>query len=101
MIYLLVLFPLAMAAVIFLVPSNRWRPWLIPVGGLGQLGLVWTAIYSSAGGPPISGLEGWLILDALGKVIQGPANSDLVEEKSNGERAAVSKQKSAGASEGN
>jgi hypothetical protein len=29
--------------------------------------------------------------DALGKVIQGPANSDLVEE-SNGERAAVSKQ---------
>jgi nitrite reductase/ring-hydroxylating ferredoxin subunit len=37
--------------------------------------------------------------DALGKVIQGPANRDLVEEKSNGERVAVSKQKSAGVSE--
>ena len=37
--------------------------------------------------------------DALGKVIQGPANSDLVEEKSNGERVTVSKQKSAGISE--
>ena len=71
MIYLLVLFPLGMAAAIYLVPSNRWRPWLIPVGGLGQLALVWTAIYSSAGGPPLSGLEGWLILDALGKVILG------------------------------
>src|SRR6185369_13912272 len=26
MIYLLVLFPLGMAAAIYLVPSNRWRP---------------------------------------------------------------------------
>ena len=34
--------------------------------------------------------------DALGKVIQGPANSDLVEEESNGERAAVSKQIASG-----
>ena len=37
--------------------------------------------------------------DALGKVIQGPANSDLVEEKSNGDGAAVSQQKAAGRSE--
>ena len=40
MIYLLVLFPLGMAAAIYLVPSNRWRPWLIPVGGCGHLWLV-------------------------------------------------------------
>jgi glycine/D-amino acid oxidase-like deaminating enzyme/nitrite reductase/ring-hydroxylating ferredoxin subunit len=38
--------------------------------------------------------------DALGKVIQGPANSDLVEEKSNARRAEISRQKTAGASEG-
>jgi glycine/D-amino acid oxidase-like deaminating enzyme/nitrite reductase/ring-hydroxylating ferredoxin subunit len=37
--------------------------------------------------------------DALGKVIQGPANSDLVEEKSNGKRAEISRQKTAGGSE--
>ena len=51
--------------------SNAWRPWLIPVGGLGQLGLAWTAIYSSPASVPLSGLEGWLILDALGKVVLG------------------------------
>jgi len=37
--------------------------------------------------------------DALGKVIQGPANSDLAEEKSSGDQAEISRQKSAGGSE--
>ena len=40
MIYLLILFPLVMAAVTFAVPSNRWRPWLLPLGALGHLALV-------------------------------------------------------------
>ena len=40
MIYLLILFPLVMAAATFALPSDRWRPWLLPVGALGHLALV-------------------------------------------------------------
>src|SRR5438132_12601072 len=68
MAYLLILFPLLMAAITFLLPSNRWRPWLLPLGALGHLSLVAGAIF---GGGAVSGLGGWLALDALGKVILG------------------------------
>src|SRR5919108_1706585 len=71
MAYLLILFPLAMAAVTFAVPSDRWRPWLLPAGALGHLGLTVWAIARPGDAPPVSGLEGWLLLDALGKVILG------------------------------
>jgi hydrogenase-4 component F len=71
MIYLLILFPLVMAAVTFALPSNRWRPWLLPAGALGHLGLVAVALVQSADGTVVSGLGGWLLLDALGKVILG------------------------------
>src|SRR5262249_30024363 len=70
MIYLLILFPLAMAAITFAVPSNRWRPWLLPVGALGHLGLVAAALVQPADSL-VSGEGGWLKLDALGKVILG------------------------------
>jgi hydrogenase-4 component F len=70
MIYELILFPLAMAAVTFAVSSNRWRPWLLPLGALGQLGLAAVAIIQP-GDSVLSGLGGWLLLDALGKVILG------------------------------
>jgi hydrogenase-4 component F len=66
-IYLPILFPLAMAAAAFAVPSNRWRPWLVPFGGLGQLGVVAYAFVT----PPHEALGHWLELDALGKVILG------------------------------
>src|SRR5690242_14161277 len=71
MIYWLILFPLGMAAATFAVPSNRWRPWLLPTGGLGHLGLVAAAIFQSGDADTVSGLEGWLLLDALGKVVLG------------------------------
>lgn len=71
MAYLLIAYPLAMAAVTFAVPSNRWRPWLLPLGALGHLGLVLWAIFQPGDGPDISGLGGWLLLDALGKVVLG------------------------------
>jgi hydrogenase-4 component F len=71
MIYLLILFPLVMAAVTFAVPSNRGRPWLLPVGALGHLGLVAVAICQPPDGAVLSGFSGWLLLDALGKVILG------------------------------
>jgi hydrogenase-4 component F len=70
MTYLLILFPLGMAAVAFAVPSNRWRPWLLPVGGLGQMLLALVAVFHT-GDDALYGLGGWLFLDALGKVILG------------------------------
>src|SRR5438270_5900063 len=68
---LLILFPLMMAAVTFAVPSNRWRPWLLPFGALGHLCLVVVAVHQSCEGIAVSGLGGWLLLDALGRVILG------------------------------
>src|SRR5438552_10393277 len=69
MVYWLILFPLVMAAATFALPSNRWRPWLVPVGALGQLVLALTAIRQP--GEPVSGLDNWLLLDPIGKVILG------------------------------
>ncbi len=61
-----------MAAATFAVPSNRWRPWLLPVGGLAQFVLVMGAIFGPGSDAPVSGLhEDWLLLDALGKVVLG------------------------------
>jgi hydrogenase-4 component F len=71
MIYLLILFPLAMAAAAFAAPSNRWRPWLLPVGGLGHLGLSAAAIVQSPYPDSLTGLGGWLVLDPLAKVVLG------------------------------
>jgi hydrogenase-4 component F len=71
MIYLLILFPLILAGVAFATPSNRWRPWLLPAGALGHLLLVASAIFQPVGSDPVTGLGGWLLLDAVGKVILG------------------------------
>jgi hydrogenase-4 component F len=71
MIYLPILFPLVMAAAAYAVPSNRWRPWLLPLAGLGHLGLVVTAIFVTGDGTVLSGLGNWLLLDPLGKLVLG------------------------------
>jgi hydrogenase-4 component F len=68
---MLILFPMLIAAAAFSLPSNRWRPWLIPVGGLGHLALAAAALSLTRDGAVVSGLGGWLQLDALGKVILG------------------------------
>jgi hydrogenase-4 component F len=70
MIYLLLLFPLLMAAATFAVPSARWRPWLVPVGALVQLGLV-LVVLGMPGPTVASGHGEWLRLDPLGKVVLG------------------------------
>jgi hydrogenase-4 component F len=60
----LILFPLAMAAVTYALPSNRWRPWLLPIASAGHLVLVLAALRQ-----PLPGALGnWLVLDPLGKV---------------------------------
>lgn len=71
MIYWPILFPLAMAALTYAVPSNRWRPWLLPLGGAGHLALVAMAIIQHAGGDRLTGLDGSLQLDSLGQVVLG------------------------------
>jgi hydrogenase-4 component F len=77
MVYWLILFPLAMATASYAVPSNRWRRWLLPLGGLGYLGLALTALGARALSPDqapaltVTGLGGWLLLDALGSIVLG------------------------------
>ncbi|MBI5548008.1 MAG: hydrogenase [Deltaproteobacteria bacterium] len=64
MLLALVLVPLAFAAVTFLLPSNRLRPWLLPVGGAVQLALVIAALLW-----PDASLHPWLELDPLNRVV--------------------------------
>lgn len=68
---LLVIFPLLMALAALAAASDRWRPWLLPLGGLGHLLLVSYAVFPPTGSEPVIGLGGWLLLDALGKVVLG------------------------------
>jgi hydrogenase-4 component F len=75
MVWSLILLPLGMAALVFAVPSNRWRPWLVPLVCLGHLALVVVALQES---PPLylhptlgGDTEGgghWLVLDPLAKI---------------------------------
>ncbi len=71
MAYLLVLVPLGLAALTYAVPSDRWRPWLVPAGALLYLVLALSAVLQPADAPPVSALGGWLLLDSLGKVFLG------------------------------
>src|SRR5437588_1778786 len=69
MAYFLLALPLGMAAATFAMPTDRWRPWLLPLGAAGHLALALWAIFQP--GPAVSGLGDWLLLDALGKVVLG------------------------------
>jgi hydrogenase-4 component F len=71
MTYWLILFPLVMAALTFALASNRLRPWLLPLGALGHLGLVVAAVFRPDDLAVTPDLGGWLRLDALGKVVLG------------------------------
>jgi hydrogenase-4 component F len=64
MAYFLIAVPLVAAAMAFAVPSDRWRPWLMPATSLVHLVLVIAAIL----GPGVAALGNWLVLDPLGKV---------------------------------
>jgi hydrogenase-4 component F len=64
MLLLLVFLPLLGASLAFAIPSNRWRPWLLPVASVGHLLLVFRALAA----PPAPALGNWLALDALGKL---------------------------------
>lgn len=63
----LVILPLVWAAIAFAVPSNRWRPWVLPAGALLHLVLTFQALQE----PSLRGFDGWLNLDPLGKIFLG------------------------------
>lgn len=66
MAYLLVLFPVAAAALAFAAPSDLWRPRLVLVGAVGHLLLTLSAVFQSV--EPVTALDGWMLLDPLGRV---------------------------------
>jgi hydrogenase-4 component F len=63
----LILFPIWLAGVAFAVPSERWRPWLLPLGGAVHLVLVVLALSR----PQVGAFEGWVLLDPLGRLVLG------------------------------
>jgi hydrogenase-4 component F len=60
-------FPILLAAVAVVVPSNRLRPWLVPAGGLVHL--VQTSVVLLR--PSLGVGWGWLSLDPPGRVVLG------------------------------
>jgi hydrogenase-4 component F len=67
MAYALFAVPLSLALFALLVPSDRWRPKLLPFGALGHLGLTYWAVFQAS--QPITGLQGWLYLDPLDRLV--------------------------------
>lgn len=63
----LVLLPLVLAVAAFVLPSERWRPWLVPLGGGVHLTLVVVALRL----PVVEAFDGWLLLDPLGRLVLG------------------------------
>jgi hydrogenase-4 component F len=70
--FLLVVIPLLFAGLIAMVPSNRWRPWLLPFASGAHLALIFDAL-TSTGQIQWRDSAGhvWLELDPLGKVFLG------------------------------
>lgn len=60
----LVLCPVLMAGVAFALPSDRWRPWVVPLGAALHLGLVVLCLQQTG----LAAFHNWLRLDPLGKV---------------------------------
>lgn len=59
----LVCVPLLLAATAYAIPSNRWRPWILPVAGTAQLGQLWYLRNQES----VEALSRWIVLDPLGK----------------------------------
>jgi hydrogenase-4 component F len=64
LISLLIALPLVGALAAWLIPSDAWRPWVLPVSACLNLALVFVVVAVS----PEPSYNGWIHLDALGKV---------------------------------
>ena len=65
MAYLFLCLPLLMAALAAAVPSNRWRPWLLPVAGAGHFTLTCLTLARPAWWTTAA----WLALDPPGRLV--------------------------------
>ena len=61
----IILFPLLMALLALVIPSNHWRPWLLPVAGVVHAAL--TAVVLCSQDLSVSSV--WLELDAPGRLV--------------------------------
>ncbi len=71
MLYVLLLIPLLTAVIALASPSNRWRPWLIPIGAAAHLALASVLIFGTGYNVPRAALGGWLLLDPVAMVFLG------------------------------
>ncbi|MEI7898801.1 MAG: proton-conducting transporter membrane subunit [bacterium] len=65
MAFALIFLPMLMAALAAVIPSNRLRPWLLPVTGITHLTLTLVTLTR----PELTTSAAWLVLDPLGKLI--------------------------------
>jgi hydrogenase-4 component F len=66
---LLILVPIVWAGVVALVPSDRLRPWLLPIGSAAHLALVVQALEESrATTQYLTAWDKWLVLDPVGEI---------------------------------
>ena len=65
MAFVLILLPLAMAAIAAATPSNRWRPWLLPAAALAHLAATVQVLAAAS----FTAGAAWLDLDPPGRVI--------------------------------
>jgi hydrogenase-4 component F len=65
MAYTLILLPLIMAAIAAAVPSNRWRPWLLPPTATAHMAITLLALTR----PNLTFSTAWLVLDPAGRII--------------------------------
>jgi len=61
----LVILPALVGLAALLAPSDRWRPWLLPIGSGLHLSCLASLIRA---GETVSHFDGWLVLDATAKV---------------------------------
>ncbi|MGA2499816.1 MAG: proton-conducting transporter membrane subunit [Tepidisphaeraceae bacterium] len=61
----LILIPLLGAAIAFAIPSNRWRPWLLPPVAAAHLVFTFRCLLHA----PPAALGGWLVLDPPGRLV--------------------------------
>jgi hydrogenase-4 component F len=67
MLLALVIVPVVLGAVAFVTPSSRGRAWLVPLGAVAHALITLYFLVQ----PPAASLNGWLVLDPLGKVVLG------------------------------
>lgn len=65
MAFAMILLPLLMAAIAAAVPSNRWRPCLLPVTAMAHLAMTIVVLTR----PSLAFSAVWLVLDPLGRIV--------------------------------